>query len=62
MAIASSKPSAEPTEPTIPPIAPRVNWKFGDRVKVSAQYPGAFEYKGERATVVEVWSDGPEPD
>jgi hypothetical protein len=24
--------------------------------------PGAFEYKCERATVVEVWSDGPEPD
>jgi hypothetical protein len=35
-----------------------VNWNSGDRVKVSAQYPGTQDYKGERATVVEVWSDG----
>ncbi|MEG4997847.1 DUF3854 domain-containing protein [Microcoleus sp. B4-D4] len=40
------------------PIAARVNWFIGDRVKVSAQYPGAQEYRGEGATVVEVWSDG----
>jgi hypothetical protein len=59
--IAQRKPSAEPTAQTAAPIASRVNWNPGDRVKVSAQYPGAFEYKGERATVVEVWSDGPEP-
>jgi hypothetical protein len=29
-------------------------------VKVSAQYPGAEEYRGEGATVVEVWKDGRE--
>jgi hypothetical protein len=34
-----------------------VNWNVGERVKVSAQYP-THEYKGERATVVKVWSDG----
>jgi len=45
------------SKPTEPPIAPRVNWNSGDRVKVSAQYP-THEYKGERATVVKVWSDG----
>ncbi|MEG5236977.1 hypothetical protein [Microcoleus sp. AT9b-C3] len=27
-------------------------------MKVSAQYPSTKEYKGERATVVEVWRDG----
>ena len=56
--IAGSEPSTEPIAQTAPLIAPRVNWNPGDRVKVSAEYPGAFEYKGERATVVEVWSDG----
>jgi len=40
------------------PIAPRVNWKSGHRVKVSAQYPGAQEYIDEWATVVKVWPDG----
>ena len=40
------------------PIAPRVNWKSGDRVKVSAQYPGAQEYIDEWATVVKVWPEG----
>ena len=39
-------------------IAPQLQFKRGDRVKVSAQYPGAEEYKGEGATVVEVWRDG----
>ncbi|MEG3899905.1 MULTISPECIES: hypothetical protein [unclassified Microcoleus] len=29
-------------------------------MKVSDRYPGAEEYKGERATVVEVWRDGRE--
>jgi hypothetical protein len=39
-------------------ITPPLQFKRGDRVKVSDQYPGALEYKGEPATVVEVWSDG----
>ena len=39
-------------------IAPQLPFTPGDQVKVSAQYPGAEEYKGERATVVEVWRDG----
>jgi hypothetical protein len=52
-----SKP-IEPTEPTEPPSVPMVNWNVGERVKVSAQYPGAQEYIDERATVVKVWSDG----
>lgn len=39
-------------------IAPQLQFKRGERVKVSAQYPGAQEYRGEGATVVEVWSDG----
>jgi len=56
--IAAEEPSVEPTAQTAPLIASRVNWNPGERVKVSAQYPGAFEYKGERATVVKVWSDG----
>jgi hypothetical protein len=34
-----------------------VNWNVGERVKVSAEYV-THEYKGERATVVKVWSDG----
>jgi hypothetical protein len=45
------------SKPTEPPSVPMVNWNVGERVKVSAQYP-THEYKGERATVVEVWSDG----
>ncbi|HEY9821434.1 MAG TPA: DUF3854 domain-containing protein [Candidatus Sericytochromatia bacterium] len=52
-----SKPT-EPTEPTESPSVPMVNWNVGSRVKVSTQYAGAHEYKGERATVVKVWSDG----
>jgi hypothetical protein len=56
--IAQEEPSAEPTAQAAPPIASRVNWNPGDQVKASAQYPGAFEYKGERATVVKVRSDG----
>jgi len=40
---APEEPSAEPTAQTAPLIASRVNWNPGDRVKVSAQYPGAFE-------------------
>ena len=60
--IAGSEPEVEPTAQTASPIAPRVNWNSGDQVKVSAQHPGAQDYKGERATVVEVWSVGPEPD
>ncbi len=39
-------------------IAPQLQFTPGERVKVSAQYPGAQEYRGERATVVEVWRDG----
>lgn len=50
-----NKPRLTP-EPS--PSAPRVNWFAGDRVKVSAQYPGAEEYRGELATIVEVYSDG----
>jgi hypothetical protein len=60
--IAGSEPEVEPKAHTASPIAPKVNWNSGERVKVSTQYPGAQDYKGERATVVEVWSDGPEPD
>jgi hypothetical protein len=56
--IAPLEVTGEPAEPTAPPLAPRVNWKSGDRVKVSAQYPGAQEYIDERATVVKVWPDG----
>jgi putative DNA primase/helicase len=56
--IAAEEPSIELTAQIAPLIASRVNWNVGERVKVSAQYPGAFEYKGERATVVKVWSDG----
>jgi hypothetical protein len=45
------------SKPTEPPSVPMVNWNVGERVKVLAQYP-THEYKGERATVVKVWSDG----
>jgi hypothetical protein len=45
------------SKPTEPPSVPMVNWNVGERVKVSAQYV-THEYKGERATVVKVWSDG----
>jgi hypothetical protein len=56
--IAPLEVTGEPAEPTAPPLAPRVNWNVGDRVKVSAQYPGAQEYIDEWATVVKVWPDG----
>jgi hypothetical protein len=45
------------SKPTEPPSVPMVNWNVGERVKVSAEYV-THEYKGERATVVKVWSDG----
>ncbi|WP_293280980.1 MULTISPECIES: DUF3854 domain-containing protein [unclassified Microcoleus] len=47
----------QPT-PKPSPNTPMVNWFGGDRVKVSAQYPGAEEYRDELATIVEVYSDG----
>ena len=50
-----NKPQSKPEQS---PIAPGLQFTPGDRVKVSAQYPGAQEYKGELATVVKVWSDG----
>lgn len=45
------------SKPTESPSVPMVNWNVGDRVKVSAEYV-THEYRGERATVIKVWSDG----
>jgi hypothetical protein len=41
--ITGSEPEVEPTAQTASPIAPRVNWNSGDRVKVSASFADRTE-------------------
>jgi AAA domain len=50
--------TVDANQSTAESIAPSLQFTIGERVKVSAQYPNSEEYKGELATIIEVWSDG----
>jgi hypothetical protein len=41
-----------------PPIAPQIQLTRGERVKVSPEYIGTQEFRGKRATIIEVYGDG----